>query len=78
MDGVKPHSVGLGSIPCSPARVGCIGRVRIQTQPVLSFDNGRSLGPGWMRPDVEHVGWQKVGTPRNPRIRIGLADRILD
>ena len=78
MDGVKPLNMGFGSILRDPALVGSTGRIRIQAQPTLSVDNRSSLGRVRMRPSVEHVGWQKVGTPRDSRIRFGLADRILD
>ena len=78
MDGVKPLSLGRGSILCGPPVVGRIGRVRIEAQPALLIANRNRLGHRRMRSGVEHVVRQTVGTPRGPHIRFGLADRILD
>ena len=78
MDGVKSVSVGHGAILRRPARMGCIDRVRLQSQPAISVHNGSRLGRGGMRPAVEHMDPQEVDAPGDPYIHIRLADRILD
>ena len=78
MDGVKPVSVGHAAILRRPARMGCIDRVRIQPQPVVSIHNGSRLGYGGMRPAMEPMDPQEVDAPGDPYIHFDLADRILD
>ena len=77
MDGVKPVSVGYGSILRIPAGVGCVGRIQIKPQPVISIRNGSRLGRGGMRALVEYLPPQKVGASGSPNRHHSLADRIL-
>jgi hypothetical protein len=78
MDGVKPVSVGPGSILRGPALVGRADRVQIKPQPAVSINNGSRLGLRGLRPVGVSVGWQGLDAPGDPNIRFGLADRILD
>lgn len=78
MDGVKPLSVGRGTLVRGATRMGCIDRIRIKPQPALSIHNGSRLGCGRQRSLVEHVHPQKMGASGDPYIHFGLADRILD
>ena len=78
MDGVKPVSVGPGSILRGPALVGRADRVQIKPQPAVSINNGSRLGLRGLRPVGVSVGRQSVDSTGDPYIRFGLADRILD
>ena len=78
MAGVKPFSVGRGSIAGRLALVGRTERIWRASQPAVFIHNGSRLGHRGRRAFVGPVQWQVVDAPGDSRIRIPVVDGILD